>query len=152
MLRSATAALLSQSDMHFDRFRMHAARVVADHCADRATIMRRRIGSKRKPMRRSVSAKIVERDAGPRSGQPFRRIDCKKAVEVFWTYPERPPHCSTGSQDTRAAAARKYGRTVRVGGENCLCAVFAPRPVGLLAANLDSEAKEAAQIFSRHCR
>jgi len=27
-----------------------------------------------------------------------------------------------------------------------------PRPVGLLAANLDSEAKEAAQIYSRHCR
>jgi hypothetical protein len=118
MLRSATAALLSQSDMHFDRFRMHAARVVADHCADRATIMRRRIGSKRKPMRRSVSAKIVERDAGPRSGQPFRRIDCKKAVEVFG-HIQNDRHIAALARKTlvpqpRASTGAPYALAVRI--------------------------------------
>jgi hypothetical protein len=102
---------------------MHAARVVADHSADRATIMRRRIGSKPKPMRRSMSAKIVQHDAGPRSGQSFRRIDCEKVVKVFG-HIQNDRHIAALARETRAAAARKYGRTVRVGGENCLRDVF----------------------------
>jgi hypothetical protein len=85
-------------------YRMHAARIVSDHAANRATIVSRRIGSKRKPMRRSMSAKIVEYDARTGGTEPFLRIDCDKVVEVF-RHVQNDRNVATLARETRAAAA-----------------------------------------------
>jgi hypothetical protein len=108
--------------------RMHAARVIADDAADRSTIVRHRIGSEGKPMRRRVSAQIVEHDAAPRGAEPFLQIDRDKVVEVF-RHIQHDRDVAALARETCAAAARKDGRTVPVRDQNCLCDVFDLAPI-----------------------
>src|SRR6185437_8821546 len=55
--------------------RMRTARVVADHSAERAPRVRRRIGAESQPMRFGRRTQIVEHDARLNSRDPRHRID-----------------------------------------------------------------------------
>ena len=62
---------------------MHAAGIVAEHSADRAMIVRRRIGSKNQAMLLDRLLHFVEHDSRLDAHQLFLRIDLDDAVHVF---------------------------------------------------------------------
>ena len=62
---------------------VHAARVVADHAAERATAVRRRIGRKRQVVHFGRITNAIEHDAGLHARHLRRRIERDDAVQVL---------------------------------------------------------------------
>ena len=63
--------------------RGRAARVVADHAAQRAVIVGGRLRAEHQPVRRQLGVELVQHDAGLDHAGPRRRIDADQAVAVL---------------------------------------------------------------------
>ena len=62
---------------------MHTARVIAEHPANRAATVRRRIGTKKKPVFFRLLVQVIEHEAGLDPRELFLRVDLEHAVHVF---------------------------------------------------------------------
>ena len=91
--------------------RMHAARLVADHAAEGAVRVRRRIGRERQAMAFRGVAKIVEDQAGLDARKPQGGIERHETMHVLRVI-EHDGDVAALASEARAAAAREDGRTV----------------------------------------
>jgi hypothetical protein len=90
---------------------MDSARVVADHAADSAVLVRRRIGSERQSIMGRRSAQRIERRAWLDARAPTIGIDFEDAVHVFRKV-EYDARVAALAGQTRPAASTENRRTV----------------------------------------
>jgi hypothetical protein len=87
---------------------MHTAGVVADHAADRASVMRRGIGSEREMEFFGGVAQVIKHDSGLHAGDTSCGIDLENLCHVLGEVEhDRDVAALTGERSTTAAA--KYG-------------------------------------------
>src|SRR5215472_11350363 len=89
---------------------MRAAGVVADHAAERAAAMGRRVGAESQLVLLSASAQGVEDDARLDAGETAIRIDFEDPVHVLREV-EDDGNVAALAGEARAGTARQHGRT-----------------------------------------
>ena len=90
---------------------MNAARVVADHPAERAPAVRSRIGTKRPPVRVRGVLQIVERQPWLDASCTDGSIDPENPIEMLRRVDD-DRHIAALTGDARSRAAREHGRAV----------------------------------------
>ncbi len=98
---------------------VNAARVVADHPADGAMVMRGRVGPKGEPMRLRRLPHTIEHNSRPRRRESFLRIDRDELVKIF-RHVHHDRDVAALSGQARAAAARQNGRAMAPRGQDNL--------------------------------
>jgi len=90
---------------------MHPARVVAEHAAERAVIVGRRIGTERQAVRLRGIAQGIEDDAGLDAGKPPHRIHVEDTV-VILRHVDDDGLVAALAGEAGAAAARQHRRAM----------------------------------------